>query len=122
MQYINIITNNYSLNNNVYRPELLRPKTQHVLHESMPTSSQTSVIRISPRTIQPKSTSVNSQAQVCWRGIVSSPQQQTKHTNQPPTQWQVDRHPSVVVSSQQHGHILEKALTTVEMVNKIIKL
>lgn len=107
------------MNNNDYRPELLRPKSQHILHESMPTSSQTSVIRISPRTIQPKSSSINSQAQVGWRGIVSSPQQLTKNTSQPPTQWQVDRHPSVVVSSQQHGHILEKALTTVEMVNKM---
>lgn len=87
----------------------------------MPTSSQTSVIRISPRTIQPKSSiSVNSQ---CWRGILSSPHQQAKHINQPPTQWQIDRHPSVVVSSQQqHGHILEKALTTIEMVCKIIHL
>uniref|UniRef100_A0A2S2P1Z1 Putative transcription factor capicua n=2 Tax=Schizaphis graminum TaxID=13262 RepID=A0A2S2P1Z1_SCHGA len=98
------------------KPELLRPKTQHGLNESMPTSSQTSVIRISPHTIQPKpSIAVNSQAQICWRGILSSPQQQTKHTNQPTAQWQVERHPSVVVSSQQHGHILEKALTTVEM-------
>lgn len=83
----------------------------------MPTSSQTSVIRISP---QPKSSiAVNTQAQVCWRGIVSSPQQQVKHPNQPVvTQWPVERHPSVLVSSQQHGHILEKALTTVEMVCK----
>lgn len=102
----------------VYRPELLRPNTQHNLHESMPTSSQTSVIRISPHTIQPKpSIAVNTQAQMCWGGIALSPQQQTKHANQQPTvQWQVERHPSVVVSSQQHGHILEKALTTVEMV------
>lgn len=98
----------------------MRPKTQHGLHESIPISSQTSVIRISPHTIQPKSSIVvNSQAQVCWRGILSSPQLQTKHTNQPAPQWQVERHPSVVVSSQQHGHILEKALTTVEMVSEI---
>jgi hypothetical protein len=84
----------------------------------MATSSQTSVIRISPHTIQPKTSIAvnNSQAQLCWRGIVSSPQQ-AKHTNQSTTQWQVERHPSVVVSSQQHGHILEKALTTVEMVS-----
>lgn len=82
----------------------------------MPISSQTSVIRISPHTIQPKSSIVNSQSQACWRGVVSSPQQ-SKHTNQPTTvHWQVERHPSVVVSSQ-HGHILEKALTTVEMVS-----
>lgn len=89
----------------------------------MPTSSQTSVIRISPHTIQPPKSSiaVNSPAQVCWRGVVSSPQQQTKNnTNQSVPQWQVERHPSVVVSSQQHGHILEKALTTVEMVCKNI--
>lgn len=87
----------------------------------MPTSSQTSVIRISPHTIQPKSTvAVNSPAQVCWRGIVSSPQQQAKHTSQSAVQWQVERHPSVVVSShQQHGHILERALTTVEIVINI---
>lgn len=92
----------------------MRPKTQHGLQESMPTSSQTSVIRISP---QPKSSiAVNNQAQVCWRGIVSSPQLQVKHVNQPVTQWPVERHSSVLVSSQQHGHILEKALTTVEMV------
>lgn len=98
----------------------MRPKTQHGLQESMPTSSQTSVIRISPHTIQPKlNIDVNSTAQVCWRGVVSSPQQQSKNTNQPAAQWQVERHPSVVVSSQQHGHILEKALTTVEMVCKI---
>lgn len=95
----------------------MRPKTQHGLHEPLSTSSQTSVIRISPHPIQPKSSiNVNSQTQLCWRGIVSSPQQQTKHVNQPAVQWQVERHPSVVVSSQQHGHILEKALTTVEMV------
>lgn len=99
---------------------MLRPKTQHGLQESMPTSSQTSVIRISPHTIQPKSSiGVNSQAQICWRGILASPQLQPKHTNQPAAQWQVERHPSVVVSSQQHGHILEKALTTVEMVSII---
>lgn len=89
----------------------------------MPISSQTSVIRISPHTIQPKPSIAvnNTQAQVCWRGIVSSPQQQVKHTNQQSAavQWQVERHPSVVVSSQQHGHILEKALTTVEMVCNI---
>lgn len=97
----------------------MRPKTQHGLHEAMPTSSQTSVIRISPHTIQPKSNNaVNPQAQICWRGIVSSPQQ-VKHTNQPVAQWQVERHPSVVVSSQQHGHILEKALTTVEIVSNM---
>lgn len=98
----------------------MRPKTQHGLHESMPTSSQTSVIRISPHTIQPKTSIavINSPAQLCWRGIVSSPQQ-AKLTNQPTAQWQVERHPSVVVSSQQHGHILEKALTTVEIVSKI---
>lgn len=102
---------------------MLRPKTQHGLHEPMPTSSQTSVIRISPHTIQPKSSiAVNSQAQICWRGILSSPQLQTKHTNEPVAQWPVERHPSVVVSSQQHGHILEKALTTVEMVSILINI
>lgn len=76
----------------------------------MPTSSQTSVIRISPHTIQPKSTIVvNSPAQVCCRGSI---------TNQSAVQWHVERHPSVVVSShQQHGHILERALTTVEIVS-----
>lgn len=97
----------------------MRPKTQHSVHEPMPSSSQTSVIRISPHTIQPKSSvTINSQAQ-CWRGIVSSPQQQTKHTNQPASQWQVERHSSVLVSSQQHGHILEKALT-IETVCKML--
>lgn len=96
----------------------MRPTTQHGLHEPIPTSSQTSVIRISPHTIQPKSSvSLNSQAQ-CWRGIESSSQQLTKPANQPAAQWHVERQPSVVVSSQ-HGHILEKALTTVEMVCKI---
>jgi len=87
----------------------------------MPASSQTSVIRISPHTIQPKpSIAINTQAQVCWQSIVSSPQQQPKNINQQSTtQWHVERHPSVVVSSQQHGHILEKALTTVEMVCNI---
>uniref|UniRef100_A0A2S2R6V4 Putative transcription factor capicua n=1 Tax=Sipha flava TaxID=143950 RepID=A0A2S2R6V4_9HEMI len=108
--------NNQYRQQQLVKPELLRPKTHHGLHESMATSSQTSVIRISPHTIQPKTSIAvnNSQAQLCWRGIVSSPQQ-AKHTNQSTTQWQVERHPSVVVSSQQHGHILEKALTTVEM-------
>ncbi|XP_050532472.1 putative transcription factor capicua isoform X5 [Daktulosphaira vitifoliae] len=113
------ITNSNS--NNQYRqqqlvkPELLRPKTQHNLHDSMPISSQTSVIRISPHTIQPKinNVTVNTQTQACWKGL-SSPQQSVKQTNQPIGQWQVERHPSVVVSSQQHGHILEKALTTVD--------
>ncbi|VVC31795.1 Hypothetical protein CINCED_3A006117 [Cinara cedri] len=109
---LNNNSNNQYRSQQLVKPELLRPKTHHSLHESMPTSSQTSVIRISPHTIQPKSTiAINSPAQVCWRGI-SSPQQQSKHTNQ----WQVERHPSVVVSShQQHGHILETALTSVEI-------
>jgi len=94
----------------IYRPELLRPKTQHGLHESTP--SQTSVIRISPHTIQPKSSiDVNSSAQVYWKGNALSPQQQIKHTNQSVTQWQDERHPSVVVSSQPHSYILKKALT-----------
>lgn len=97
----------------------MRPTTQHGLHEPIPNSSQTSVIRISPHTIQPKSSvSMNSQAQ-CWRGIESSSQHLAKSANQPAPQWQVERQPSVVVSNQ-HGHILEKALTTVEMVCKII--
>lgn len=101
----------------MYRPELVR-KMQHSLHEPMPTSSHTSVIRISPHTIQPKSSiAINSQGQ-CWKGIVSSPLQ-AKGPNQPAAQWQAERHPGVLVSSQQHGHILETALTTVEMVCKI---
>lgn len=99
----------------------MRPKTQHgSCNESLPTSSQTSVIRISPHTIQPKSSiAVNSQSLACWRGVVSSPQQQLKHTNPSTIQWQTERHPSVVVSSQ-HGHILEKALTTIEIVSVLL--
>ncbi|XP_050430424.1 putative transcription factor capicua isoform X2 [Adelges cooleyi] len=112
----NTSTNQYR-QQQLVKPELLRPNTQHGLQDSLPISSQTSVIRISPHTIQPKVTSVtvSSQTQASWRGVVSSPQQSNKPINQPSGLWQVERHPSVVVSSQQHGHILEKALTTVEL-------